>query len=764
MSKSVIREFVYIKIHISRLLANSFNMIKNYTDRVSNGRRKMIERDKFRMLSDDERARYDFEHCELCEFYPCELVKGCLLFRNNYLDAPSIPRTVYSYPLSYNKFGDGICSTKKWNQIPCTPKPKPSLHSTVNDLKGKKGRRKLVRKHGVESSGIKYVADVIGDHFKINMTKDFDLSERMGVYSGIYKIEEKSDNRKGDNTVDRWEPSQPVFISAQTGKGKNTFIEKSLLPYIRGLNHSMRTDYKVLILSNRIALTQQIRDRLSQGLYSDDGDDEGTIYAYNEYKSDVVGSEFADVMSYQGFLNRIGYLNNAQGWGKGKHGDIKQTRPPKYIFVICDEAHFFTSDAMFNPYTNHILHHLTTIFKNAIKVYMTATPYECLQHIEAHEQVANGNNLNYPVIYHFKRDYSYLDIKYYSDIEELNDIIMNSDKENWIVFIDNKEKGKKYKETLEEIESLKGKVYAVNAESKEDESYQRMVLNERIDVILKNKKDRENTEDRKVKVRVLITTSVLDNGVNFRDIQNVVISDISMVKVMQMVGRARVDLKKGERVTLYIKRFTKEEISLRIRRLEWRQNAYHDFETQKSLGEFVKKYLLRDDLNGSGKHPKYWVGADGGLFINGIAQALTKSSVATHATILEEMESDKTDVLPGQKYLEYQLSWFGETYKKKNDISLVDKDEGIKNFIKFLDYYVENGIQMHKDGQDSFSREFTELHDAVFQRRDKNKGRPYGTVTINNALKEHGFGYKVKSVRLNSEGRLTVWIVVRVSQ
>ena len=41
------------------------------------------------------------------------------------------------------------------------------------------------------------------------------------------------------------------------------------------------------------------------------------------------------------------------------------------------------------------------------------------------------------VFYHFKRDYSYLDVRYYSSNQELTDIIVNSDDERWLIFIDN---------------------------------------------------------------------------------------------------------------------------------------------------------------------------------------------------------------------------------------------------------------------------------------------------------------------------------------
>lgn len=85
--------------------------------------------------------------------------------------------------------------------------------------------------------------------------------------------------------------------------------------------------------------------------------------------------------------------------------------------MICDEAHFFTSDAMFNPYTQEILSFIVVLFKKAIRIYMTATPYECLQYICEHEEYP-------PVFYHFQRDYSYLNVKAYSEIRELYDDII----------------------------------------------------------------------------------------------------------------------------------------------------------------------------------------------------------------------------------------------------------------------------------------------------------------------------------------------------
>ena len=119
--------------------------------------------------------------------------------------------------------------------------------------------------------GNKNVTEGIGDHYKIEIK-----------YGSI---------KQGID--DRWEPSQPVFISAQTGQGKNYFIEHSLIPYVRELNHKNNTKYKVLILSNRLALKRQIENRLKG--FEDTDSDEKAIYTYGE---------FADVMTYQSLLHR----------------------------------------------------------------------------------------------------------------------------------------------------------------------------------------------------------------------------------------------------------------------------------------------------------------------------------------------------------------------------------------------------------------------------------------------------------------------------
>jgi len=601
--------------------------------------------------------------------------------------------------------------------------------------------------------GIKNVTDGIGDHYKINTRYDYKIEG--------YRAE---DNRTDDDVISIWQPSQPVFISAQTGFGKNYFIENALLPYIRELNHKQGTRQKVLILSNRIALTIQMKDRLKQGhLYQDDDLDKE--YSYSEYKN-ILGSEYATVLSYQGFLSRLGKLRHEQGFRMNKNGKLKMKKQPMYLYVICDESHFFTSDSTFNPDTDRILSQITRIFTHAVRVYMTATPYECIEHIMRHEGDAANPDYAIPIFYGFKRDYSYLLTKSYSNVEELYEIIENSGKQNWLIFIDNIKKGEALKEMLEsKITSLKGKVYAVNADSKNDENYQKMVIEEHINVTLKTKKKKETNDegDKDNKMRVLIATSVIDNGVNFRNIHNVVVSDISRVKVLQMVGRARVDRDKDKQVTLYIKRFNKGEISSKIEQLKKLQDFYYDFKTSNSgnASWFKEKYILRSHKNNI--QLDHWIGLDketgtrsSEYLINMIADSLVNSLVPKYEAILEDiLEEEQSDVTPGQKYLEQMLSWFEHVYDTNNDISFRDKEEGKKKIVEFLELYVGGCIGIAKSDQVSeFRKKFTMLYDSYYERKEKDKnGLDYGKKSINEKLAELGILYFISSPTIAYQGK-----------
>lgn len=712
----------------------------------------MILNDNFRVLSDEEASKYKFDFCERCEFYECELVREYAQFCesrqiHNKSQASQSCAHADAVPLNDSENTENLVeATAVWVGHNDDIKNRTSSDVEFNSEIGgcltydqeelKDGCIMNGRYVQQIECGRKRVSEGIGDHYKIEIRKDSSIET---------------------GSVNRWEPKQPVFISAQTGQGKNYFIENDLIPYVRELNYKNVTRHKVLILSNRLALKQQIMNRL-KGNDGSDNEDEG-IYPYGEC---------ADVMTYQSLLH------------KEKNLEMKQkNNKSKYIYAICDEAHFFTSDAMFNPHTQKILSAIIRLFQNAIRVYMSATPYECLEYImkfeKEYQDIINSGKEQCKwkhrtmIFYHFKRDYNYLNIRHYSDIQELYEEIVSSVNEKgkrWLIFIDDREKCEKVKANLEKYGRENGspldiendddgkikieKVFAVNADSKRNQEYISIVKDEKLN---------KNTY-------VLITTSVLDNGINLTNIDNIVVSDMEKVKCLQMVGRARIN-GVGDRKNLYIKRFDSKFVEDRIKDYMRQEDAYYSYEL--AYGElrdlfqrrgydeyaFLDKYYNGDDKDW--KDAKHWFGRPMDkpteLYLNKIAKSLLDRLLPRYRSIYEEMVREESlksgndqekGNSTGQKYLEHQLSWFGKTYCLDDDITLADKEKTKKKFVEFLETYVKSGEKILKDTNErkEFTEKFIELFDAAYYKSDKNS-RKYGADKMNTLLKEERIGYKI---------------------
>lgn len=718
-------------------------------------------------VSDEDRNQYVLGVCELCKFYPCECTREFYRFAENHFKDSEQDEQVVD-------LNEEIIP-KKQNARNCQT-IKPVSVKLAEDF-GQDGSILCApisvsiageKEETISRVGKRYMLDVPLSYDREKMKNgcimnrhhviQVECAEKT-VAEGIgedYRIELDYDGTIETDTENRWEPQQPIFISAQTGQGKNYFAEHILIPYVRELNYRNKTNHKVLILSNRLALRQQIKGHL--GGNSDlEGEDE-KVYYYNA---------FADVMTYQSILCNERRLLRKQ---KNHHA--------RYIFVICDEAHFFTTDALFNPYTHTVLKKIVKIFQDAIRIYMSATPYECLEYIIKCEEEYQRNYLNWNkpqrkwkgkkmVFYHFKRDYSYLDVKTYSSIDELyGEIIdsVNRRKEKWLIFIDDKEKCKTVKENLElfakdegcpltieddEAKKKSEKVFAVDADSKKDPIYQEIL----------------NAEKLNKDTYILISTSVLDNGINLTGIKNIVVSDMIKEKCLQMVGRARVSEDNAHK-SLYIKRFSADEVDKRIKNLMRQQDAYHKYDmAYDELGNaFSRDYGFFDKYYGGNemdwREAKHWFGkpisseSATKLYLNEIARSLMERLIPQYQCVLDEMiaEGSKRDNTQdskcvshiGQKYLEYQLSWFGKRYCVDDDITVVGTEKAREEFLAFLESYAGSGEEIEgQERMESFQAAFTKLHDAVFPRADRNLDRFYKYKKMNDILKARSIEYKI---------------------
>ena len=488
-------------------------------------------------------------------------------------------------------------------------------------------------------------------------------------------------NSIANNSV--WKHDVSVLIWAPTGRGKNYFVENQLLPYVQTLNEISERRRRVLMLVNRVALKGQIDEHLAAGEVSH-------------------LNNFTDVMTYQSLLAQSDYLRR------------RQAEDP-YVYVICDEAHFFTSDAMFNADTDRILSTIEEVFCKSMRVYMTATPYDCIiplrttrigksipsygpvtlidpqpedynldrlmEYAEPHMKIQGYKGIPDPRIiprkdprlriYHFAADYGYLDIQPFIDLDALIPAITSSvveRGEKWIVFVDNKKK----LEALEGMirQALKDAGYAsgddpilrVSANDKKDQRFQKMIEQEALPE----------------GVCILLTTSVLDNGVNIWGVQNVVVSTMDKVKCLQMVGRARV--KEGERKTLYLKRFSISEVKSLLQDIQDRTELYLDFEDLYVNGspqnqiDFLQKNLMNPNSVKAGylfrwesvRDSSPYSSSDepqGRLVKNEIAYNLTRDRKIALQQILAEMQGeDASGLTVGDKFLAHQFSWFGKEY------------------------------------------------------------------------------------------------------
>lgn len=372
-----------------------------------------------------------------------------------------------------------------------------------------------------------------------------------------------------------WQPGTAVFISSQTGSGKTSFILNELLPY------AMKQNKKILYLVNRKVLKEQMEKEI--------------------LKLPLELAEWIDVELYQAIENKVLNLNKVSyepEWQQGFKNALKITVPEEkqqqilnrqnlhygnkyladgfkflgkynnYEYVVCDEAHYFLMDSNYN--TNTILSYkfIKTFFANKIRIFMSATIADFQRLVEADEEMDftyrtfwydykyySSNAVFYQKkhLSYFKDvSYDYIDVKIIHHLKEIVSLIVHGTAK-WLIFVDNKEQGKMLKTKISDmcIEEEKSiSVSFVTADYLLDEGAKYEVEN--------------ITDYSKQSAKVLIATSVLDNGINFKDIElrNVVILADTKTEFVQMLGRKRQD---GQMLNLYIYKHDKDHFVRRKR-------------------------------------------------------------------------------------------------------------------------------------------------------------------------------------------------------
>lgn len=340
-------------------------------------------------------------------------------------------------------------------------------------------------------------------------------------------------------------PQNPIFIDAQTGSGKTSFIFEKVYQYTRSIGK------KLLVLVSRSALKTKVKYDAIEA-------------AGTEQKNDLTPSGIEkehhfgdiDVYSYQDFCI-----------GSSLHTHQKDINWEEYGVIVFDECHFFLADADFNPFTESIFHYLVeAAYKNYIpRIYLTGTASCVFDSILEKEKSLWERSMlyNFPLqhssfymnFYYFERDYSYIQLmSFKKDNSVLCHYIQNSDNVKWLIFVDSKEFGHRLYSRLIEL----GKDVCFLS------SEELHVKNSSAE-FLSDLTDRET-----LSCDVLITTKCLDVGITIRDKDiNIVNFLHDKVDFLQSIGRKRIS--GPETVNLLIPEYTISDVKRWLKQANYRK-------------------------------------------------------------------------------------------------------------------------------------------------------------------------------------------------
>lgn len=379
-----------------------------------------------------------------------------------------------------------------------------------------------------------------------------------------------------------WGMGDCIFISSPTGSGKTFFILNVLLPFLR------KNNQKILYLVNRRILKQQIEKEIEELQYKMEGISSAIkVTTYQNIERSVCYGEYDEKRSdtYKGFAQNGIYT--------------------KYSCVVCDECHYFLADSNYNANTGLSFRLVQELFYDKMRIFMSATIVSIQTYIKRdnwkrytiegkpictpyygfcpqHEMYVDWVYKEYGD--QIEKDYGYLEVGIVSNKSEIVELISNKkNKGKWLVFVDSIDFGEKLKEELKQLGIPDNEITFVTSGYRYDEEG----LGE-----VKHITDREMQS-----VRILISTAVLDNGINLKDInlRNMVIMADTEAEFIQMLGRKRED---GKRLNLYIYKYDKNTFVGRQRQVKKQLKIIFDY-----LKEFDE--CIQGDLDKMFKFPQY---------------------------------------------------------------------------------------------------------------------------------------------------------------
>lgn len=308
-----------------------------------------------------------------------------------------------------------------------------------------------------------------------------------------------------------WKPGDTVLLSSWMGTGKTSFF----IEYGKTIKG---TGIKMLYLCNRTKLQKQ---------------------TYRKIK--MAGLQFKITVKLYQTIERDLRRNKEEAMN-----ELSQ-----YEIIFVDECHYFTADAFANNYTDLSWKWLQNNHESII-IYASATAEIFFRWI------AKKRSIPAEHIYHLPADFSYVSkVTIYKKGQLkplLNHILATETDSKMVVFCNSEER------MLEMYEEYRDHADFICSTSTHSKSLKRICNEEALEVT-------SNEKGEEVKVtfskRILFSTSVLDNGVDFKDEQiKYIFTELSDIdSLIQSLGRKRPLPGKNDTCEFYIMEWTNQSIN-----------------------------------------------------------------------------------------------------------------------------------------------------------------------------------------------------------
>lgn len=295
--------------------------------------------------------------------------------------------------------------------------------------------------------------------------------------------------------------------------------------------------------------------------------------------------------------------------------------------------------------------------------------------------------------------------------------VINSDKsqEKWLIFINSKLNAQKFAEKIK----LDNVVF-ITSESKNSKNNDGKIYSQIVN-------------EQKFNCKILICTSVLDNGINIKDdlLKHLVIFSYDKTEFIQILGRKRI-IKDNEKVNLYLYAGNIHEVSSKL--LVVKRQLQFINELKKNPVKFLNSDSRNEIYKGI-----FFFSHNLKLIFNPLAEKKLWYNKAFYEKILLEFNNSK------EAFILEQLSWIGleKTYDCHLYLTYIDPNENKAKFIEFLNDNCD--ISLSGEELAAFQKKFKSLCVNIYGEQEGDRtDRFYKVTKMRKIFKKYNLPYVIE--------------------